>query len=249
MKKIIAGILTLLLTVSFTACGGNGGGEKKTPETYYRLLESRDSTYYYEAEVEEVFPDESEEVEKSLFGEARDGKGNLVVLGGTEKELDTRQIEKGETFYYVYDPDKEYTEESIEEDEPMKMTFVESSEMKLDGKMFQYSEYQDEYEMESFIDEDGDTIATDEFLYRQQYLVDEKGDLYAIISIQEQKGADGEENTLICRRTERIKKFKEGSYPEGIFDIPDDYKKIDGEDELYLDDDEVYLDEEVTEEE
>lgn len=228
MKKVLALILTLMMMGSLAACGG----EKATPESYHKLLESRDSVYYYEADAVEEFPDDGTEPEEMKVGEARDGNGSIVVLNG-EKELDNRQIETKDSFYYVYDPDKIYTREDKEDTEPAEMEFVESSEMKFDGKTYQYSEYQEEYEMETYVSEDSDETVTEVFLYRQQYLVDEGGELYAVISIQEQKGADGEENTTIYKKTERITKLTEGKYPEGIFDIPDDYHEAAPEDEEY----------------
>lgn len=234
MKKIVALLMALTMVGTLAACGG-GGGEKATPESYHKLLESRDSVYYYEANAVEEFPDDGTDPEEMLVGEARDGNGSIVLLSG-EEELDTRQIETKDSFYYVYDPDKEYTREDKEDVEPAEMDFVETSEMEFDGKTYQYSEYQEEYEMEAYVDEESDETATDVFLYRQQYLVDDDGELYAIISIQEQKGRDGEENIVIYKKTERITKFTEGKYPEGIFDVPGDYHEVDAEDEEYMDD-------------
>lgn len=231
MKKIFALILTLAMMGTLAACGG----EKATPESYHKLLESSDSIYYYEAEAVEEFPDEGTDPETSLVGEARDGNGSIVVLSGQE-ELDTRQIETKDSFYYVYDPDKEYTREDKESVETSEMEFVETSEMELDGKTYQYSEYREEYEMETYVSEDTEETVTDVFFYRQQYLVDDSGDLYAVISIQEQKGSDGEENIPIYKKTERITKLTEGKYPEGIFDIPDDYHEAAAEDEEYAED-------------
>ena len=61
MKKLIALLLTFTMLGSLAACGG----EKNTPETYHNMLESKDGVYYYEAEVEEEFPDEGTEPMKS----------------------------------------------------------------------------------------------------------------------------------------------------------------------------------------
>lgn len=231
MKKLIALLLTFTMLGSLAACGG----EKNTPETYHNMLENKEGVYYYEAEVEEEFPDEGTEPMKSLGGEARDGKGSIVLLSG-EKELDTRQIETPDSFYYVYEPDKTYTKEALEApSESAKMTLQDQGTMEFDGKTYDYAEYVEEYEMESYVDEDTQEAVAETFLYKQRYLLDKSGDLCAIIIVQEKKGVDGEENIPIYKKTERITKFTQGSYPEEVFEIPKDYKEITQEDEEYAD--------------
>ncbi len=252
MKQIAAIILTLVMACGLAACGSNDAQGEKTdaqspqteqstvsdPETktasykYHQLLESDDSQYYYEASVKEEFV-EDDMKETYLKGEARDGKGNYVLLTG-EEELDMREIDKQNAYYYVYDAEKEYTKEdlepSAEEEEEMELVYTESSQMELDGKNWDYDEYQGTYEFEGFTEDDqsdsGESqVVTEEYLFTKRYLTDKNGQLYGIFELQEKIGEDGKENQTIYQKLEKITKFQEGTYPKNVFQIPKDYEQ------------------------
>ena len=98
------------------------------------------------------------------------------------------------------------------------------------GALKHFVEYQDEYELEGF-GEDGETVEVDTYFYKKRYLVDDKGDLYAIVILQEQKGEDGEENQLIYQEIDRITKLEDKNVPEAFFEIPEDYQEVEMLDE------------------
>lgn len=240
MKKLTAVILVLILLITVSACGnkeettaGNKQSSNKvSAENYHKLLEGKDSVFYYEADVTEEYPEDGMEAEKSIMAEARDGKGRHVILTGTEK-LDTRQIETEDAYYTVFEPDKEYTKELKEDlgEEDIDLTYKESSTMELGGTTYSYDEYQDEYEMEGF-SEDSDDVIMDTYLYIKRYLMDDSGALKAIMYIQQLKGKTGDP---IYRKVETITKLEENKVPDGIFDIPKGYKDM--TDEEYADED------------
>lgn len=236
MKKGVSILAALCLIFALTACGsGEPSANGHVADDYHMLLESKDSTYYYEANVLEQFMDGEEadqEPMKSVMAEGRKGKDLFVIIEG-EKQLEQRQIETGDKYYTVFDPDKEYTAEPNEEEEVMDLEYVETSEMELDGKTWRYDEYQDEYEMETFAEE-GDQGDSETYLYIKRYLVDDRGELYALVYLNELKGEDGQENQLIYQRIDTITEFQDGSAPEDVFQIPDDYKEINYDDEDLL---------------
>ncbi len=247
MKKKFAAVLLSIAALALVACGGGEADLKAAAEDYNKLLEGDDSTYYYEADVTEEFPEDEADPEQSIMAEARDGKGKHIILSGVD-ELDTRDIETEDAYYYVYDPDKEYTKEPKEDlEEDMELQYAGTSEMELDGKTYSYYEFQDEYEMEG-ISEDGENTMMDTYLYKKRYLLDEKANLYAIVYLQEMEGKDGDENQLIYKKVERITKLEEGKVPDGIFDIPKGYKNVTQEESDELDEG-MILDEDITEEE
>lgn len=250
MKKIVALIVVLCLAVSVTACGGGETSENgHVADQYHQLLDGKDTTYYYEADVVEQFvEDGAEEPSESIMAEGRDGKDRYVIMAG-DSELDQRQIETEDTCYVIFDPDKEYTAEPKEDgEESLDLKYVTTSEMELDGKTYRYDEYQAEYEMYPILEDSAEGDAEAEiYLYVKRYLVDNSGKLYAIVTLNELKGSGGEENELIYQKTDTITKFQEGSVPDGIFDIPKDYKEINYDDEEYQD--EMYEDEVISEEE
>lgn len=242
MKKIAAMILVFTMICSLAACGKDdaksqsssqsqvSSGESSIPSAkYYQLLENDDSKYYYEANVVEEFI-EDEVTETGLKGEARDGKGNYVFLSGEEK-LDIRDIETKNAFYSVYDSDKEYSREASDapaegeagaEDE-MKLTYVKSDQMEMDGKTYDYDEYQGKYEFEGYTEDE--QVVMEEYVLIRRYVMNEKGELHALIELQEKIGENGKKNTPIYRRTEKITKFQEGQFPENVFKIPKDYEE------------------------
>lgn len=232
MKKIITAAFVLLMVLSLTACGGASKSENgHVADKFANLLEKEDSTYYYEAKLTEEFFDteEEEEAEESVMAEARDGKDKLVILSG-EDSLDQRWIEgKGKVDYTVDDLNKSYSELEKDDDENTSFKYVKTDEMELDGKTYQYDEYQDEFDIETSL-EDDEVLAIeddDSYVYIKRYLVDSSGDLYAIVYKNEKKGKEGEANKLIHERVERITKFEANKAPDGVFDIPKDYKKVD----------------------
>ena len=79
--------------------------------------------------------------------------------------------------------------------------------------------------MEGF-GEDGETVETDTYVYKQRYLVDDGGELYAIVTTQEQKGKDGEDNQLIYTKIDTITKLQDGDVPEEFFEIPQEYREV-----------------------
>lgn len=242
MKRIIAIILTLAMICSLAACGKDDTPSEKNdaqsakteqstvsgPETgtasykYHQLLENDDSQYYYEANVHEAFVEDNM-TEEYRKGEARDGKGNYVLLTG-EEELDIREITKGNESYWIDDANKEYTKEEIEpsgQEEDMKLTYTESSRMEMDKKTWDYDAYQGKYEFEGFTEDE--QVVTEEYLFTRRYLTDDKGQLYAIVESQERIGKDGKKNQPIYRKVEKITKFQEGGFPKDVFTIPKDY--------------------------
>lgn len=221
MKKGIIALLVLLAGLFMTACGAE---KEYSADRYHEIMESETAKYYYKASVESTYYDMGTDTEKSLKAEARDGKGNWVIVTGIE-ELDTREIELGDDFYTVFDPDKEYTREKKTEEESVELTYAGSSEMELDGKSYKYDEYQDEFETEWY-GEEGEEPVKEKYLYIKRYLLDDKGELYGILYRQEQEGEDGQKNKPIYQSLERISEFEENSYPEEIFQIPDTYKEV-----------------------
>lgn len=242
MKKITAIILVFTMMCSLAACGkedakGESSSQSQVSSAesipsakYYQLLENNDSKYYYEANVVEEFI-EDEVTETGLKGEARDGKGNYVLLSGEEK-LDIRDIETKNAFYSVYDSDKEYSREandaSIEgeeegEEEGIDLTYVKSDQMEMDGETYDYDEYQGKYEFEGYTEDE--QVVMEEYVLIRRYVMNEKGELHALIELQEKIGENGKKNTPIYRRTEKITKFQEGQFPENVFKIPKDYEE------------------------
>lgn len=221
MKKGMIALLVLLTGIFMTACGEE---KEHSAERYHEIMESETAKYYYKASVESTYYDMGEDTEKSLKAEARDGKGNWVIATGTE-ELDTREIELGDYFYTVFDPDKEYTKEKKAEEESVELTYAGTSEMKLDGKTYKYDEYRDEFEMEWY-GEEGEAPVKEKYLYIKRYLLDEQGKLYGILYRQEQEVGDGQKNKPIYQSLERISEFEENSFPDEIFQIPDTYKEV-----------------------
>lgn len=253
MKKVLALVFVLCLAVSVTACGESEPSENgHVADQYHQLLENEDATYYYEASVVEQFMDmDGEEPVESIMGEGRDGKDKFVILAG-EKSLDQREIETEDRYYTIFDPDKEYTiemretdlegEAAGEEEEDVDLTYTDTGEMEIDGKSYRYDEYQGEFDMETFSEDPKDEGKTETYLYIKRYLVDKKGKLYAVAYLNELKGSGGASNELIYQRIDTITKFQEGTVPEGVFDIPKDYKEVNYDDEEY--EDEAILEEE-----
>ena len=221
MKKAIAIALSVCMIFAISACGNkqeNGETDSAQNQTqsqktfagrvadeYHKLLEGDDAVYYYEANVSEQMDEES------------------------EPEL--REIEKDDAYYTIDDSQKAYTKDELEDyGEEIELEYVTTSEMELDGKTWTYDEYQDEYELEGF-GEDGETVEVDTYFYKKRYLVDDKGDLYAIVILQEQKGEDGEENQLIYQEIDRITKLEDKNVPEAFFEIPEDYQEVEMLDE------------------
>ncbi|MCB6993349.1 hypothetical protein LI177_07645 [bacterium 210820-DFI.6.37] len=238
MKKIIALIVVVCMAAAVTACGGGETSENgHVADQYHQLLEGKDTTYYYEADVVEQFMDVEEEASESVMAEGRDGKDQYVIMEGSS-QLEQRQIETEDITYVIFDPDKEYTAEpkAEEEEEDLELKYVTTSEMELEGKTYRYDEYQAEYEMEPIMEADGEGESQAEiYLYVKRYLVDDSGQLYAIVTYNELKGTDGSDNEMIYQKIDTITKFQEGSVPDGIFDIPKDYKEVNYDDEDYED--------------
>lgn len=244
MKKIISVVLALSLLLAVTACGqkeqnenkngGSGAGSSaaqqadskgRVADKYHELLDGENTVYYYEADVvAEFVDDESAEPEESVMAEGQDKTGRHTVATGYSG-LEMREIGTKDYNYSVDDTSKEYSKMEIEEIEEMDLTYNETGEMELDGKSWKYDEYLQKYEMEGF-SEDGEEAVIDTYLYKKRYLVDEKGELYAIVTLQEEQGEDGAENHLIHREVDTITKFEEGKAPEEFFEIPDDYKEV-----------------------
>ena len=198
MKKAIAIALSVCIIFAISACGNkqeNGETDSAQNQTqsqktsagrvadeYHKLLEGDDTVYYYEANVSEQMDEESEPME-SVKAEGRNGEGTLVVATG-ESEPELREIEKDDAYYTIDDSQKAYTKDELEDyGEEIELEYVTTSEMELDGKTWTYDEYQDEYELEGF-GEDGETVEVDTYFYKKRYLVDDKGDLYAIVILQ-----------------------------------------------------------------
>lgn len=244
MKKIAAMILAFTMMCGLVACGKDdaqtaknepGGQSQVSSEEnniasskYHQMLESDNSKYYYEANVVEEFV-EDEVTEEGLKGEARDGKGNYVLLSGEEK-LDIRDIETKNAFYSVYDSDKEYSKEendapNEEDEEGLKLTYVKSDQMEMDGKTYDYDEYQGKYEFEGYTEDESEEVVAEEYVLIRRYVMDENGQLHAIVELQEKIGENGKKNTPIYRRTEKITKLQEGQFPKNVFKIPKDYEE------------------------
>lgn len=247
MKRIAAIILALTLMCGLGACGKddtqntNSGQSSQTDVSssesgaasskYHQLLENDNSKYYYEANVVEEYV-EDELTEEYLKGEARDGKGNYVLLTG-EEELDIREIQTKDAYYWVYDSEKEFSkdeDDSFEkagddssEEEDLNLTYVKSGQMEMDGKTYDYDEYQGNYEFEGYTEDD--QVVMEQYLFIKRYLMDKKGELYALEERQEKIGTDGKKNQLIYTRVEKITKFQEGEFPKSAFKIPKDYEE------------------------
>lgn len=231
MKKTITVILVLAMVVSMSACGEENS-EKRAAEPsmdYHKLLDGDDSVYYYEADVLEESPqEEDDEPMESVMAEGRDGKDRHVIATGAEK-LEERQLELKDGYYIIDDARKEYTKEEKEDEENLDLKHKGSSEMKVKGKTYRYDEYQGEYEMEGF-DEAGEETDPEIYLYSKRYLYDDKGELYALIYLNELKGQNGEKNLLVYRKTETITKFEASKAPGEIFEIPGNYRQAADED-------------------
>lgn len=242
MRKIAAIILALVMVCGLTACGkGDTQSAKSEPSDqsemssaengtasfkYHQMLESDNSKYYYEANVVEEFV-EDEVTEEGLKGEARDGKGNYVLLTGEEK-LDIRDIETKNAFYSVYDSDKEYSRDENDasdegEEDAMELIYAKSDQMEMDGKTYDYDEYQGKYEFEGYTEDE--QVVVEDYVLIRRYVMNEKGELHAIIELQEKIGENGKKNTPIYRKTEKITKFQEGQFPKNVFKIPKDYEE------------------------
>lgn len=249
MKKIIALIAILCMAAAVTACGSGEVSENgHVADQYHKLLEGKDTTYYYEADVLEQFLDVGEDASESVMAEGRDGKNRYVIMEG-DSQLEQRTIETEDVSYVVFDPDKEYTvEPKTEEDEELDMVYTATDEMELDGKSYRYDEYQAEFEMSPIVDADTEEdVEPEVYVYIKRYLVDNSGSLYAIVTYNELKGTDGEDNERIYQKIDTITELQEDSVPDGIFDIPKDYEEVNYDDEDY--EDEVYEDEIISEEE
>ena len=243
MKKAMAIILSLCVILAISACGDKqDGGETDSGRTqsqkelqgrvadkYHKLLEGDNTVYYYEANVSEQMDEDSEPME-CVKAEGRNAEGVLAVATG-DSEPDLREIETKDAYYTVDDQQKAYARDELEDvGEEIELEYAQTSEMELDGKILKYDEYLDEYEMAGF-GEDGETIESDTYLYKKRYLVDDKGDLYAIVIIQEQKGKNGGKNQLIYQEIDTITKLEDKNVPEAFFEIPDDYKEVESLDE------------------
>lgn len=253
MKKVVSVVLALAVVLAMTACGSKEEVNKNghVADKYYKMMDGDDPEYYYEADVEEQFLDEegsaegdAAEVTKSVMGEGRDGKDKFVLLEG-ESEFESRQIETGKESFSVQDSDKEYTKEELEPEEDMDLAYVKTDKLELDGKTYQYDEYQASYEMPS---ESDDEDAMDTYLYIKRFLVDDQGELKALVYRQEMKGEDGKENQPIYQRVERITELT-AKASKDLFEVPKDYKEVQDLDDEAMYDDEELSDEAVSEEE
>lgn len=251
MKKAVSVILALALILTMAACGSKSEEKNKdghVADKYHAMLDGDDARYYYEADVEDEFLDEGvrdEDAEgptKSVMAEGRDGKDRFALMEGEEK-LETRQVDIDKVSYMISDADKEYTKEKLEAEDETKLAYVKTDRMELDGKTYKYDEYQDSYEMpaEPEEGEEADEEAMDTYLYIKRFLVDDQGELVALVYRQEMKGEEGQENMPIYQRIERITQLKD-SAPEDIFEIPKDYKEVEdldqGEDDEELSEEE-----------
>ena len=252
MKKVVSVVLALVVIVAMTACGSKedvnkaeGNKDGQVAYKYYEMMDGDNPQYYFEANMEDQFLDEEaspdEEVPeptKGIMAEARDGKDKFVLLEG-ETEFVSRQIETGKDSFEVRDSEKKYTKTEAEPEEDMKMIYVKTDKLEMDGTTYQYDEYQSSYELPSDLDEE----VMDTYLYIKRFLVDDQGELKALIYRQEMQGKDGKENQPIYQRIERITNL-ESKAPKDLFQIPKDYKEVEE-----LDDEAAYDDEELLEEE
>lgn len=241
MRKAIAVIMTAVLVFAMSACGEKSDTATKegpVAEKYHQMIEADDAHYYYEASVEETFLDEEDpEPSESLVAEGRDGQGNFVIMEG-ETQLDYRQLDKDGMHYDIYDEDKEYIKTEQEESEDMELSYSGTAQMEVDGNTYSYDEYQGTYEMEGFSEDGEADVETNLFIKR--YLVDDQGNLKFIVYLQE----NGETKETFYQKIETITKLEEGSAPAELFEIPQGYKEVSDADE-----EELYEDEELSEEE
>ena len=205
MKKVVSVVLALVVIVAMTACGSKedvnkaeGNKDGQVAYKYYEMMDGDNPQYYFEANMEDQFLDEEaspdEEVPeptKGIMAEARDGKDKFVLKTEAEPEED------------------------------MKMIYVKTDKLEMDGTTYQYDEYQSSYELPSDLDEE----VMDTYLYIKRFLVDDQGELKALIYRQEMQGKDGKENQPIYQRIERITKL-ESKAPKDLFQIPKDYKEV-----------------------
>lgn len=214
MKKIIMALLICILVFMTAACGVE---DKPVAEKYYKLMDQKEGTYYMETDVSEQFLDDptDNQIMTSIAAEAIDGDKSIYLQG--QETFTERQLTTGDKQYVINDQEKTYavTKKADEQVED-KQEYVKSGDTTLNGKNCSYDQYQSEYTMEG---QDG---SEETHLFITRYLVDDNGELIGLRFYNQLKEGD----KPFYRRTDVVTKFEEGKVPEGIFDLPQGYKKV-----------------------
>lgn len=228
MKKLGIFAVTLVLTLALTACSSSDEPKEKeiegpVAEKYHQMMDVEKSTYYLETEVSEQFMEEGIDPEPmtSVSGTAIDGKQEAYLYGADQ--LTDRQIVKDGLYYNLSEEAKTYfITETSPDDLNLKFDhYVKSAEVEYKGKVYRYDEYEESCAMDSFAEDESEVIQ-ETYLYIKRYVVDSDGNLAAIVYQNKEKGED----KAFYQRVDKVTKLQEGSVPEGIFEIPSDYKKI-----------------------